>query len=355
MGFLVLETGEVFSGRHLGGGEKAGEVVFNTSHSGYEEAASDPSYFSQIIVMTAPMQGNYGEDSQCWESKRLWINGFVCLKMQLSDRDDSWQRKLKNHHVPVLDQVDTRSLVLSLRTGGSVYGAIVGSEDLQQAKKRAKELIRRCMEKEKDWPYLISSQKAYSEKGEAPEGPKVAVLDFGCKRNILRSLKRRCSEVRVFPPRTSADEISSWKPGGVLLSNGPGNPAHVQIADKTVKNLMGKYFIFGICMGCQILARALGGRTRKLKFGHRGVNHPVRDVLNNRVYMTSQNHGYVAAEGSLPDDVQISHINLNDQTIQGFFSEKRRILAVQFHPENHPGPEDSEFLFDQFIRYCRQS
>ena len=353
MGFLILETGEIFSGRHLGGGEKAGEVVFNTAHSGYEEVATDPSYFSQIVVMTAPHQGNYGEDDRVWQSQRFWISGVVCLQMQNTLNDSSWRKKLNRHSVPVLDQVDTRRLTLKLRDQGVVYGAIVSAEDETEAKERAESLIQECKSKEKDWPYLISESKAYDLPGESSDGPKIAVLDFGCKKNILLNLQKRCRAVRVFPPRSSVSEIEEYRPDGILLSNGPGDPSSVQTAVDTVKDLMGRYFIFGICMGCQILALALGGQTRKLKFGHRGVNHPVKDLLHDRIYMTSQNHGYVVVEGSLPEDIQITHINLNDQTVQGFFSQKRKILAVQFHPEHYPGPEDSHFLFDRFIEYSR--
>ena len=349
MAYLVLETEEIFYGKHLGGGEKAGEVVFNTAHSGYEEVATDPSYFSQIVVMTAPQQGNYGESDDFWESDKVWIQGFICLQMQSSKRDHSWLQKLITHKVPVLEEVDTRSLVLTLRKHGSIYGAIVQEETKEAAKTKAKELIQKQKNLEKDWPYLISHSQVETYKGEKADGPRVAVLDFGCKKNILRELKLRCSEVALFPSRTSPEEIKKWNPQGILLSNGPGDPQHVQKSVSTAQELMGQYFMFGICMGCQILALALGGKTRKLKFGHRGINHPVRDTLNRSVYITSQNHGYVVVEGSLPSHVKVTHTNLNDQTIQGFYSEEKKVLAVQFHPENHPGPEDSVSLFDYFI------
>ncbi len=352
MAFLVLETGQLFPGRHLGGGERAGEVIFNTAHSGYEEAATDPSYFSQILVMTAPHQGNYGESDDHWESENIWIEGFVCLKMQDSSRDASWKKKLIRRSVPILEEVDTRMLTLALRDQGSVYGAIVECDSESLAKKKAKVLIQKSQSREKDWPYLISAGKPAVHKGAVSQGPRIAVLDFGCKKNILKELCKRSSEVKVFPPRTLPEEISSWKPDGILLSNGPGDPAYVQTAVETVQSLMGRYFMFGICMGCQILALALGGRTRKLKFGHRGVNHPVKDLLCGKIYITSQNHGYVVVEGSLPSDVQVTHVNLNDQTIQGFFSSSKKVLAVQFHPENHPGPEDALFIFERFIKEC---
>ena len=353
MSYLVLETGEIFSGKHLGGGERAGEVVFNTAHHGYEEIATDPSYFSQIVVMTAPHQGNYGENDVDKESDQIWIEGLICVQMQSSARDSSWMKKLKQRHVPILEGVDTRQVVLTLREKGSVYGAVVQAEDKEQALEKAKKLIQKSLEKEKDWPYLISSVKAYDIQGKAPEGPRIGVLDFGCKKNILRELVQRSSVVRVFPPRTSVEEIKNFKPQGLLLSNGPGNPEDVQTAVSTIQTLLGHYFMFGICMGCQLLALALGGKTRKLKFGHRGANHPVKDLLEGCIYVTSQNHGYVVVEGSLPEDVQITHINLNDQTIQGFFSKSRKLLGVQFHPENCPGPQDAHFLFDRFVNYLK--
>lgn len=344
-GCLVLETGEVFSGLCLGGEEKAGEVVFNTSHHGYEEIATDPSYFSQIMVMTAPQQGNYGENSDIWESSRIWIEGLVCVQMQNSVQDSSWKEKLERYSVPILTEVDTRRLTLTLRDKGSVYGAIV--EKTGDFKKKARELIQQALKKEKDWPYLISPAQAYDVEGKKPEGPRAAVLDFGCKKGILKELSQRCSSVKVFPPRSSADEIHSFRPDGILLSNGPGDPADVQSID-LIRSFFGKYPMFGICMGCQLLALALGGRTRKLKFGHRGANHPVKDLLEGCIYVTSQNHGYVVVEGSLPEDVQITHINLNDQTVQGFMSRSKKCFGVQFHPENRPGPQDSRFLFDRW-------
>ena len=352
MAFLVLETGQIFSGHHLGGGEKAGEVVFNTAHSGYEEVATDPSYFSQIVVMTAPHQGNYSESDSYWQSDNIWIEGLVCLKMQNFDRDTSWKDKLIRHSVPVLDGVDTRLLTLTLRNHGSIYGAIVSAESEETAQKKAQVLIQKSKSKEKDWPYLISRSQSIVHPGQIADGPRIAVLDFGCKNNILRELFKRCSEVKVFPSRAEARDIEAWKPDGILLSNGPGNPADVQMSVETIKNLIGRYFMFGICMGCQLMALALGAKTRKLKFGHRGVNHPVKDLLYDQIYITSQNHGYAIVEGSLPSDVKVTHLNLNDQTIQGFFSENKKIFGLQFHPENHPGPEDALFLFDRFIEEC---
>ena len=353
-GFLVLETGETFKGLFLGGTQRAGELVFNTSHSGYEEMATDPSYFNQILVMTAPMQGNYGADNQVWESKRIHIQGLICLEMQNSDRDSQWMDKLISYGVPILSGVDTRSLVLQLRTTGTVWSAVVCTSDSSSAKKHASHLILSGKKMEKDWPFIVADKNIQEIKGKNKKGPRVAVMDFGCKENIVRELLTRTSCVCVYPPRTSPAEILKWNPAALLLSNGPGDPSEVKKSVQTIKKLLGKVFIFGICMGHQLLALALGGRTYKLKFGHRGSNHPVEDKLLKKVYVTSQNHGYAVEAKSLPDFLQITHTNLNDGTVEGFFSSKVRCLGIQFHPESHPGPHDASELFDFFIKQVKK-
>ena len=350
-GYLVLETGEVFGGQIWAHDmpARAGEVVFNTSHAGYEEMATDPSYFSQILVLTATMQGNYGADKEVWESRRPWIEGFICLEMQDSERDGSWQETLSEWKIPILSDVDTREIVLHLREKGSTWGALVPAKDENEAKDLARDLIAESKSKDSDWVYLVSRKERENLKGDNPKGPRVAVLDFGCKKNILRELKKRCSEIEVFPSRTSANEILDWKPEGVLLSNGPGDPAEVQTAVGTVQDLLGKVFIFGICMGHQILSQALGAKTYKLKFGHRGSNHPVKDLLLDRICMTSQNHGYAVEMNSVPEGVKVSHVNLNDNTVSGISFLEKKCVSVQFHPESHPGPRDAEKLFDYFV------
>lgn len=345
-GFLVLETGEVFSGRFLGGIERAGEVVFNTSHSGYEEMATDPSYFNQILVMTAPMQGNYGDSDEVWESSRIHIQALVCMEMQDNQRDSGWKSKLISYGIPVLSEVDTRSLVLLLRKKGGLWGAVVRGSNWQKARKRASHFIVAGQKMEQDWPFMVARKKPEEIKGNKAKGPRVAVIDFGCKQNIIRELMKRCSAICVFPPRVSAKEVMDWKPSGLLLSNGPGDPAKVKQAVETVRDLLGKIFIFGICMGHQILALALGGKTYHLNFGHRGSNHPIRDELLKKIYVTSQNHGYAVEQKSLPSSIQVTHINLNDNTVEGFFSKKKRCLGIQFHPESHPGPHEALDLFD---------
>jgi carbamoyl-phosphate synthase small subunit len=349
-GFLVLESGEVFPGLWRGGAPSAGEVVFNTSHSGYEEMATDPSYMSQILVLTAPMQGNYGESDECWESDRVWIHGFVCLELQNTRREASWRDKLDRYKVPILTDVDTRSLVLRLRSQGVAWGALVPASGAEEARAKAAELIRDKKILENDWVYLATTKVKLDVKGFADRGPRVALLDLGSKRNILRELRARCSEVRVFPSRSSAEEILDWKPDGILLSNGPGDPSQVEGAAETVRALLGKKFIFGICMGHQILGLALGGKTYKLKFGHRGSNHPVQDLILDRIYMTSQNHGYAVEESTLPEGVKVTHTNLNDGTVSGIYWPEKKCLSVQFHPESHPGPHEASELFDYFIR-----
>ena len=353
-GFLVLETGQVFSGQFLGGMENAGEVVFNTSHSGYEEMATDPSYFNQILVMAAPMQGNYGGNDIFWESSRIHIKALICMEIQSSQRDSHWRDKLISYGIPILSEVDTRSLILYLREAGTLWGAVVRGVDGRKAQHRAAHCIVAANKMEKDWPFMVAEKKAKEIKGNKVKGPRVAVMDFGCKQNSINELIKRCSHICIFPPRASSAEILKWKPSGLLLSNGPGNPANVKQAVETVQNLLGELFIFGICMGHQILSLALGAKTYKLKFGHRGSNHPVKDKLLKKIYVTSQNHGYAVERDSLPPSIQVTHTNLNDGTLEGFFSKKDRCLGIQFHPESHPGPHEAVNLFDFFIKELKK-
>jgi carbamoyl-phosphate synthase small subunit len=353
-GFLVLESGEIFSGIWHGDKSRlqgrAGEVVFNTGHSGYEEMATDPSYFSQILVMTAPQQGNYGEDDFVWESERIWIEGFVCVEIQDTKRENSWLSKLLKAGVPVLSEVDTRRLTLVLREQGTSWGALVAAENESEARTKAEALIQKKKTEPTDWVNVVTTGASREFEGLKADGPRVAVLDYGCKKNSLRELRSRCSKVKVFPSRATAAEIKEFQPHGILLSNGPGDPALVEKAVDTVRELIGWRYIFGICMGHQILAQALGAKTYKLKFGHRGGNHPIQDKVLNRIYMTSQNHGYAVDEKTLPSGVEVTHVNLNDQTVSGVMDASRKVLSVQFHPESRPGPHDSAELFDYFVR-----
>lgn len=349
-GYLVLESGQIFSGQWRGGQASAGEVVFNTSHSGYEEMATDPSYFSQILVLTAPMQGNYGETDGHWESSRIWISGFVCLQLQESSRDHSWQDKLNANRVPIVSDLDTRELVLLLREQGTTWGALLPAESEDQARREGEKIIQQSKDRDLDWAWQVSRTAPEEVTGQNPRGPKVAVIDFGCKNNTLRELQKRCRQLKIFPSRTSVEEIRKYDPDGIMLSNGPGNPEDVKLAAETVKQLLGWRFVFGICMGHQILAKSLGARTYRLKFGHRGSNHPIKDEILGQIYMTSQNHGYAVERDSLPDGVEITHTNLNDNTISGIQCLEKKCLSVQFHPESHPGPHDAENLFDYFVK-----
>jgi len=351
--FLVLESGEIYSGRWHGGRDRAGEVVFNTSHSGYEEIATDPSYYGQIVCMTAPMMGNYGIDDEAWESGNLWIEGFICLQVQESERDQTWIRRLADVGIPLVSEMDTRRLTLRLRSGGTPWGALVQAENETQALAKAGPLIAAKKTGDKDWVHAVSRKTAEDRAGGTPQGPRVAVIDYGSKENILRELASRCSTLRLFPSRATPAEILDWKPDGIMLTNGPGDPADVQVATDTVRALLGKKPVFGICMGHQILGLALGGKTYKLKFGHRGSNHPIKDELLNRIYMSSQNHGYAVDRATLPPDVKVTHTNLNDQSVAGIYSESRLCLGIQYHPEACPGPHDARDLFKFFTEKMR--
>lgn len=349
-GYIVFENGECFPGKFLGGKPKAGELVFNTSHNGYEEVATDPSYYGQIMIMTAPQQGNYGVDKSHWESNNIWINGFVALQVQNFHDDSTWLDRLtKEFDVPVLTEIDTRKLVLKLRDSGTQLGAIVKADSESQARVEAQHLIKLHKDLPKDWVYAVSRKSSEALLGAKSSGPRVAVLDYGCKQNILRDLTKRCREIKIFPSRTSYSDILDWNPDGILLSNGPGDPGDVEQAVDNIKQLIGKKTIFGICMGHQLLGLALGGKTYKLKFGHRGANHPVKDLTTNEITVTSQNHGYAVDAKSLPQGVTVTHVNLNDGTVSGIEWLNKKCFSVQFHPENHPGPRDADNLFERFM------
>ena len=356
--FLILQDGDFFEGVSYCGQtnfpEKAGEVVFNTTHSGYEEIATDPSYLNQIIVMTAPMQGNYGSDMADWESSKIWINGFICLQLQSSKRNSSWADLLVQNDVPIMTQVDTRKLTIKLRSQGTPWGAIVCAENFKIALPKAEKLIAEAQKINSDWVWSASRKITEHRKGQNPAGPKVAVLDFGCKENILRELSLRSSEIKIFSSRAPYHEIQSFSTDALMLTNGPGDPSAVENAVDTIRYFLGQIPVFGICMGHQVLGLALGAKTYKLKFGHRGANHPIKDLLLNKIYMSSQNHGYAVDEKTLPTDVKVTHVNLNDQTVAGFYSEKMNCLGIQYHPESHPGPHDAVLLFDYFINVMSQ-
>lgn len=348
-GAVILETGEVFKGLLLNNEDlRAGELVFNTSHSGYEEIATDPSYHNQILVMTAPLQGNYSAKPDVWQSEKIWIKTFICLEMQNSPRDHKWLETLKKNEIPVLSCVDTRSLVLRLRRKGVVWACVAPLSKLSQAKSYIKKAKAECQNK--DWTKEVSVKSYKDFKGLKRKELKIALIDFGFKKNILNELLKRCSHLRIFPSHSSLKSIKDFKPHAIVLSNGPGDPKYVLEGTKLVQKLIAWRPLLGICMGHQVLAQALGAETYKLKFGHRGSNHPIQDKLLNRVYISSQNHGYAVDPSTLGSDVLVSHINLNDHTTAGIFSDKQKFLSVQFHPENRPGPTEALAVFDYFFK-----
>lgn len=345
-GYLILEDGRLFEGEHMNSCTGVGEVVFNTSHSGYEEMATDPSYFKQILTTTAPMQGNYGVDPSFWESEKINIAGFICLEMQNSKRDSSWLDLLTKNDVPVLQGVDTRALTVYLRERGSIWGGVFADPDTKAALDQIAKV--KAEFEPQDWTALVSIPSKAVFEGADPKGPQLGLLDFGFKKNILRELIKRSSKVTVFPSSATSEQIMAENIEGLLLSNGPGDPALVKKPVETISSLLGQLPIMGICMGHQLLAQSLGLKTFKLKFGHRGANHPIKDIRKNYVYVSSQNHGY-AVENTKVEGVEFTHFNLNDDTVAGLRSDEQKCFSVQFHPESHPGPNEATYLFDEFI------
>jgi len=349
-GYLVLEDGTIITGRAFGAaGETMGEVVFNTGMTGYQEILTDPSYCGQIVTMTYPLIGNYGLNDEDFESRKPFVRGFIVR--EFCSKPSNWRsgitldEYLKENNIMGLAGVDTRALTRRLRNFGTMKGLLTTNEQ------EAAQLIARV----KDSPGVfgpelvrqVTTPEIYHLSG---KGPRVVVMDFGAKENIIRSLQSYDCDLTVVPASTTAQEILSLHPRGIMLSNGPGDPTDVPYAIDTVAQLVGKVPVFGICLGHQIIGLALGGQTYKLKFGHRGANHPVQDLRTGRVYITSQNHGFALRKESLEGkDVEVTHINLNDGTVEGIRHRKRPVFSVQYHPEAAPGPEDSGYLFGEFL------
>jgi len=368
---LVLRGGTVFSGWAAGAEIVIeGEVVFNTSMTGYQEMLTDPSYAGQILTLTTSHVGQVGINPEDAESDRIWARALIVQDLDLEP--SSWRSTggaeewLAERGLAVGWGFDTRSIVRHVRTAGAVPGILVtdGSppEELLERAANARgtdglDLAREvaCSEPY-DWaegPWTSPSHPLTV--GEDKDGPTVAVVDFGVKRSILRRLIGEGFAVRVVPPGVSVDELLGGKYAGVLLSNGPGDPAAVAGATELISGLIGKIPILGICMGCQLLGLALGGRTVKLPFGHHGGNHPVRELSSGRVLVTSQNHNYVVEESSLPREVEVTHLNLTDGTLEGLSLPRASVEAVQFHPEASPGPNDSLGLFTRFVERCEEN
>jgi carbamoyl-phosphate synthase small subunit len=347
VGYLVLEDGTVFEGSVLTEFENVGEVVFNTSHSGYEEMSTDPSYAKQIMVTTAPMQGNYGVSKEVWESESVHFKGFISLQMQKSERDSGWLELLRSHKVSVLEELDTRTLTLYLREKGSLWGGVFLSDNHKDSIEKIK--IEKQKHLNKDWTKAVSTQEPYTLESNSKNKMHIGALDFGCKKNIIRELLKTFSKVTVLPASSSAEHILNQKFDGLMLSNGPGDPADVKEPLEEIKKLLGQLPIMGICMGHQLLGLALGGKTFKLKFGHRGANHPIKDAETSQVFMSSQNHGYALTETFEGHDVSITHYNLNDKSVAGIRCSDKNAFSVQFHPEHCPGPEEGSYLFEKFL------
>ncbi|MGK5089379.1 glutamine-hydrolyzing carbamoyl-phosphate synthase small subunit [Bdellovibrionota bacterium FG-2] len=361
-GLLILEDGTEFPGILRGAAvdftsmksdRGYGEVVFNTSMTGYQEILTDPSYFGQIICMTAAHIGNTGVNLEDPESAKVWCAGFVV--QSLTDSPSNWRATgnlesyLREAGVPVLTDVDTRKLTQHIRSRGALRGLIIAEGD----RARAGDLFKKLPPFEgRDLIKEVTTDQAYTWEGSAsPAKPKyrVVAVDFGVKRNLLRALEERGCSIEVVPASTSAEAILDRKPDGVFLSNGPGDPAAAPYAAETVRKLVGRVPVFGVCMGHQILALAMGAKTYKLKFGHRGGNQPVIDRGTQKVEISSHNHGYSVDARSLPPGLEVSHVNLNDQTVEGLTVAGRCAFSVQYHPEACPGPHDSMMLFDRFV------
>ena len=351
---LVLKDGSAYAGAGFGAeAEAAGELVFSTSMTGYQESLTDPSYAGQILMPTYPLIGNYGVNAEDSESGRIWARGFVVRERsghyEHARAKEGIHEFLRREGVPGISGVDTRAVVRKIRNEGVMPACLATYEDeidYNELLERARALDYSSI----DFVREVSGKGA-QEYGEGER--KVVLLDCGAKMNIVRELVARGVRVVSVNCETRAEQIAALEPDGLLISNGPGDPAMLGYVSGTVRKFIGKMPVFGVCLGIQVLAHAVGGRTYKLKFGHRGANHPVKELRTGRVRITTQNHGFAVDAGSLPKEYEVTHVNVNDNTVEGMRHRDLPVCAVQYHPEAHPGPRDSGYLFDEFVKLMK--
>jgi carbamoyl-phosphate synthase small subunit len=349
--YLVFQDGSVHQGVGFGAeAEGLGEVVFNTSMTGYQEVLTDPSYAGQLVTLTYPLVGNYGINPQDHESSRIQVGGLIvrenCDLPSHGRSERTLHEFLASQGIPGIAEIDTRAVTRRLRSQGVMLGIITnGGPDAA---------LRRLQDSpayhDRDYVATVTTREEYDwDNGEEDAKHRILVADCGLKYSILQQLRRRGCRVTVVPAATPAEEMLAMKPSGILFSPGPGDPKLLDYVVDNTRKVLGRVPVMGICLGHQIIARALGAETFKLKFGHRGGNHPVKDLADGRVYITSQNHGYAVSPDKLPSGLEVSHINLNDQTVEGFRHKSLPLFTIQYHSEASPGPRDNEYLFDQFI------
>ena len=373
---LVLEDGTVYEGYSFGAEDATyGEVVFNTSMTGYQEMLTDPSYAGQILVPTYPLTGNYGINNEDFESRQIQVRGFIvredCHQPSHWRSTTTLDEFLATNGIPGISGVDTRALTRHLRSTGVMMGVITSELSPEEALRELKDLPKYDFT---DFVHEVTTEKSYEWQSSTPvsyeltralslqgrgqgEGEKrqshIVVIDYGLKYNILRILSQFGCQVTAAPCSTSAEEVLALNPDGIVLSPGPGDPALLGYMVETVKGLVGEKPIMGICLGHQLIARAFGGETFKLKFGHRGGNHPVRELATGRIHITAQNHGYAVDADSLKEGLEVSHINLNDGTVEGLRHRDLPVLSIQYHSEASPGPRDNVYLFQRFLEMVR--
>jgi len=366
---LVLEDGRTFTGASFGAdGESFGEMVFNTSMSGYQEILTDPSYAGQIVSMTYPLIGNYGTNQEDVESRRPWVEGFVvreASRIASNFRSTaSLQDYLKDNNIIGLEHIDTRALVRHIRDKGAMRAGISTVET--DAKSLLDRVLASPMMTNRELASEVTTNKTFEyastdnneqSKIQIPKSKieyHIVAYDFGVKTNSLREFAKYGCRVTVVPSSTSADEAMALKPDGIFLSNGPGDPSSMTSVINEIKELVAtKTPIFGICLGHQLLGEAFGAKTYKLKFGHRGGNQPIKDLTTGKIEITAHNHGFAVDKNSMPSDIEVTHINLNDQTVAGLRHKTLPVFSVQYHPESAPGPHDSEYLFERFMKLMK--